>query len=167
MYDENSTRPRLVETQRELRGHDFLPSDAELAEIPGVYATEDTPGPLKKIRLHYFTAVADWWLTEVWLEDAGDDVDPPLWMAFGYVRFASIPDGAEWGYVSLNELEQLKVTHRPTDDPILTVLTDVGLVVPKVIIVERDLSWEPRLAHEVIPGIPAPNATDEEGAIDD
>ncbi|MEV6817812.1 hypothetical protein AB0M72_03560 [Nocardiopsis dassonvillei] len=159
MYDENSKRKiaRLVETQRELRGHDFLPSDAELAKIPGAYETEDVRESFKKVHLHYFTASVDWWLVEVWQENAGVTEEPPQWMGFGYTRFANHPEGAEWGYISLNELEGLNVQKRPdSSDPLLLTLVELGLLVPTPIIVERDLNWKPKLAHKAIPGIPAP-----------
>ncbi|WP_159944785.1 MULTISPECIES: hypothetical protein [unclassified Nocardiopsis] len=155
MYDENAKREiaRLVETQRKLRGHDFLPSDAELAKIPGAYETEDVRESFKKVHLHYFTPGADWWLVEVWQENAGTTGEPPLWMGFGYTRFASMPDGAEWGYVSLNELEELNVRPQlPAPPPYPQAYV---AIVPQII-VERDLNFTPQPAHKCIPGIPAP-----------
>jgi hypothetical protein len=153
MYDENSKRgiARLVETQRELRGHNFLPSDSELAKIPGAYETEDIRESFKKIYAHYFTASADWWLVEIWEEIPGQ------WMGFGYIRLASNPEGAEWGYISLNELEELNIPTRPDpSDPMLVLLVELGVIVPTPLIVERDLHWKPKYAHKAIPGIPAP-----------
>jgi hypothetical protein len=155
MYDENNKRQiaRLVETQRKLRGHDFLPGDAELAKIPGAYETEDVRESFKKVHLHYFVPGGDWWLVEVWQEDAGSDTEPPLWMGFGYTRFASMPEGAEWGYVSLNELEELNV-RPPLPDP--PPYPQAYIAIVPQIIVERDLGFTPQLAHKCIPGIPAP-----------
>jgi hypothetical protein len=105
------------ETQRQRRGHDFLPLSA-LEGVPELYATEDIEAQDKIVALHFFSASGDWWITEVCQsgEDAG--------LAFGYVRFASFPDGAEWGYTWLPELEEVNVHG--------------GLV-----IVERDCYWSP------------------------
>src|ERR1017187_9280595 len=73
----------MTETQRRLRGHDFLPPPDERREIPGERATERVPLAEKVIRIHYFCASADWWITEIWPEDG-------QWMAFGYAQFASM-----------------------------------------------------------------------------
>ena len=109
----------MTDTQRRLRGHDFLPPPAERRQIPGERKTERVPLAEKPISLHYFCASADWWIAEIWPEDG-------QWMAFGYAQFASMPECAEWGYISLNELEELRVMAGP---------------IP--IIVERDLHWTP------------------------
>jgi hypothetical protein len=109
----------MTETQRRLRGHDFLPPPGERGRIPGERATEGVPLAEKVIRIHYFCASADWWIAEIWPEDG-------LWMAFGYAQFASMPECAEWGLISLNELEELRV-----------------MAGPLPIIVERDLYWTP------------------------
>jgi len=109
-----------VDTQRERRGHDFLSDADTLGKIPVLYGTEDTPAEDKIIWLHYFSAASDHYVAEVgWDEDAG------AWLAFGYAIFTGFPEGAEWGYLSLNELEEVNAHG--------------GLV-----IVERDLHWEPR-----------------------
>lgn len=99
----------MNETLRQRRGHKFC----DYTGIPGLYETEDTSLDEKVIYAHYFCANADWWVAEV---------DPRTNTAFGYVRFMDYPDGAEWGYFSLAELESV----------------NFGLV-----IVERDLDWEP------------------------
>jgi len=108
----------MTETQRTRRGHDFLPPAAELAQIPGLYETDGIPAEAKLIPLHYFCAAGDWWVAEI-----GEEDGEPI--AFGYVKLAAYPEGAEWGYTPLAELEQVNVHH--------------GLV-----IAERDLFWEPR-----------------------
>lgn len=159
MYDQ--TRHgwrRMVESNRARRGHDFLPSDAELSKIPRCYDTEEVPESFKTIHLHYFVGGADWWLAEAWQDEAGSEAEPPLWMGFGYTRFANNPQGAEWGYIDLQELETLTIDPKPAegDDPVLTILTLLDIVVPVPVVVERDLHWTPKAAHEAIPGIPAP-----------
>lgn len=109
----------MSETQRARRGHDFMPP-ADL-EVPALYATDGTPAEAKLILLHYFSAAGDWWIAEL---------DQETGLAFGYARLAAFPEGAEWGYVSLPELEAVNAHH--------------GLV-----IVERDLDWTPRKFGEI------------------
>jgi hypothetical protein len=113
------------ETQRERRGHAFLPPPDELAVMPKLYQTEPVGAADKIIVVHYFAASADWWLAEI----EPDHEDGPL--GFGYVRYQSMPEGAEWGYVSLAELEQVNAHG--------------GLV-----IVERDLHWRAGKFSEVV-----------------
>jgi hypothetical protein len=117
--------PAPVETQRERRGHDFYPSAAELATLPRFYATADTPIEAKVLHLHFFLpgTGCDWWIAEY---------RPESREAFGYVSLG-IPCCAEWGYFSLDELEQLA--------------TSGGQVV------ERDLHWTPTPALDAkLPG---------------
>jgi hypothetical protein len=106
----------VIETQRERRGHQFIPPN--VAELPKLYATEHTKEADTEIVVHYFCAAGDWWLAEIDPEHE----DGPL--GFGYCRLGVDPSAAEWGYVSLTELETLNVHH--------------GLV-----IVERDCHWVP------------------------
>lgn len=101
-----------TETQRGRRGHDFYPDTT----IPALYATEDTPAADKTIHAHYFAGGSDWWIAEY---------DPETGMAYGYARIGGLADCAEWGYISLPELETINVRG--------------GLIV-----VERDLHWIPR-----------------------
>jgi hypothetical protein len=68
----------------------------------------------KVLHLHYFAAACDWWIAAY---------DPATGTAFGYASLGD-PQNAEWGYVHLPELQQVKVGH--------------GLL-----IVERDLDWPP------------------------
>jgi len=106
----------VEETQRKRRGHAFLPPKAVLDKIPALYGTDSVPAEDKIVWLHYFSAASDHYITEL---------DPETGEAFGYAKLASFPEGAEWGYVYLPELEQVNVSH--------------GLV-----IVERDMHWEPK-----------------------
>ena len=61
------------------------------------------------------------------------EFNPEDRIAFGYVRLGGQPEGAEWGYVDLDELAQVYVA--------------------PLVIVERDLGWRPRPAGEVIPDL--------------
>ena len=103
----------MQETQRKRRGHNFVPPKS--VHVPKLYETERVPMQERMIPVHYFCASGDWWIAEA---------DFSTGEAFGYVKLASYPDGAEWGYIDLNELEALNVHH--------------GLV-----IVERDCYWTP------------------------
>lgn len=104
-----------TETQRLRRGHDFYPPAD--ATVPRLYETEGQPFAEKVLHLHYFAGGCDWWLAEY---------DPSEGLGFGYACLGD-PDNAEWGYVSLPELEGVNLHD--------------GLV-----IVERDLHWSPSVA---------------------
>jgi hypothetical protein len=138
-----------MDWQRGQRGHDFLPADEALSTIPGAYDSEHVPAEDKTIWLHYFSAASDHYLAEVWHEP-GQDGEPGQWMAFGYASLAAFPEGAEWGYINLDELEQLRV-----EDP-------RGLPV----IVERDLNWEPKKFSEIVPARTEPGNTGRDLALD-
>jgi hypothetical protein len=110
--------PKLAETQRARRGHDFYPPPELAATLPAFYATEGDDLEAKVLHAHYFLApVGDWWVAEY---------RPETGEAFGYVSLG-MPGCAEWGYFALDELERLNTR---------------GMVV------ERDLHWTPTLAHE-------------------
>ncbi len=109
----------LTETQRKRRGHAFYPPESLV--IPGLYNSGKGSVQDTKIVVHYFCASGDWYVAEL-NRETGE--------AFGYVRLAAYPEGAEWGYFSLPELEQVNTAN--------------GLV-----IVERDMHWTPRRFSEV------------------
>jgi hypothetical protein len=123
-----------MDSQRQDRGHRFLPPPEVLSQIPGARQTESTAAEDKTIWLHYFSAASDHYIAEVWQEPESQG-EPARWMGFGYARFAAFPDLAEWGYIDLDELEQVRV-----DGP-------GGLPV----IVERDLAWQPKPFREIQP----------------
>lgn len=144
-----------MNSQRGQRGYDFLPTDEALSAIPGAYGSENIPVENKTIWLHYFSAASDHYLAEVWYEpgqegEHGQESEPGQWMAFGYARLAAFPEGAEWGYINLDELEQLRV-----EDP-------RGLPV----MVERDLGWEPKKFSEIAPAHKEPGNTGHDLALD-
>ncbi len=86
----------LPETQRELRGHDFYPSDIDT--LPRLYSTESVKVADKVIVAHYFVGRCDWWFAEIQSDG----------MAFGYACLGD-PQMAEWGYSHLPELEAIAV----------------------------------------------------------
>lgn len=113
----------MTETQRRRRGHAFLPPKAILDKIPMLYVTEGTPFEDKIIYAHYFSAASDYYIAEL---------DAETGEAFGYAKLAMFPEGAEWGDLDLEELEQ--------------VYAHGGRV-----IVERDMHWKPRKFSEITP----------------
>tara|TARA_R110002051_G_scaffold314950_7_gene392721 strand:- start:5381 stop:6037 length:657 start_codon:yes stop_codon:yes gene_type:complete len=88
---------KLPEVNRRLRGHQFFPN---MKKWPELYATERVPVAEKTIVAHYFGPAGDWYIAEA---------DPETGMAFGYSRLTSQPGTAEWGYINLPELEELRV----------------------------------------------------------
>lgn len=101
-----------AETHRVRRGHDFY--GPELSEAPDLYATEDTAAAEKTVYAHYFLGGCDWWVMET---------DKTNGVAFGFAVLNGDTDNAEFGYITLEELENLLIGY--------------GAVV------ERDLYWEP------------------------
>ena len=88
-------RAPLIETLRRRRGQRFYPS---FKGWPNVGAHADTPLAEIPPRAHYFSPNADKWLAEVY---------PGTGRAWGFARFANMPDSAEWGSVDLTEIEAL------------------------------------------------------------
>lgn len=108
----------MNETQSERRGHAFLPTDTSL---PALYSTEEVRAGNKMLTLHYFIGESHWYLCEL---------DPTTGIGFGWAILSGNIQDAEWGYVSLEELETLNIQ---------------GFVV------ERDTDWNPCPAREVLP----------------
>ena len=106
------------------------PSDIELNKIPRLYETENVPAKDKIIHVHFFLASSDWFICEF----DGDDI------FFGFACLNGWTDLAEWGYISFNELKQLKVE------------APVSIKGQKALIpleVDRDLNWISRNAFNV------------------
>ena len=122
-----------IEVRRRERGHDFYPPARQLGAIPPLYGTDGAPNKDKVVHLHYFTGGNDWWVVEY---DRAEN------LAFGYVCLGD-PDMAEWGYISLAELEELYIEGRSERQP------DGRVMFRAPVVVERDLSWSPRPFGEV------------------
>jgi hypothetical protein len=120
----------MDETQRRLRGHAFAPPKAILNRIPPLNATDGTPAADKVIHAHYLSAGTDSYLTE--LEQREEDGH---WIAYGYAVHAGHPEGAEWEYSELTEME----ASRGRSGQGLPLLT------------ERDMGWQPKPFREAIP----------------
>ncbi len=74
------------------------PSAERLARIPRLFETENVPLKDKLVYLHFFIGSADWYICEY----DGEDI------FFGYADLGD-PEMAEWGYISLSELKQIKL----------------------------------------------------------
>ena len=82
------------------------PSSEELAKIPAFYSTEEVPLKEKIIHMHFFLGGCDWYAAEY-------DVEKQLF--FGFAILNNDYDMAEWGYFSLEELSELKVSFLEVD----------------------------------------------------
>ena len=74
------------------------PTPEQLSKLPRLYQTENIPLKSKPIYLHCFVGGCDWFISEYDGED----------LFFGYA-IVNDPDMAEWGYVSFQELKNLKI----------------------------------------------------------
>jgi hypothetical protein len=103
---------------RQRRGHDFYPP--ETVTVPALGDTDGVDFPEKMLVMHYFVGGSDWWIAEA-DEDTGE--------AFGYACLNGDAEMAEWGYISLVELERIRVGALSA-------------------VIERDVAWRPRKASE-------------------
>ena len=76
-----------------------VPSKERLDRIPRLYATEGIPLGEKTIHLHFFLGGCDWYIAEYDGED----------LFWGYAILNADYQNAEWGYISFQELKDLKV----------------------------------------------------------
>lgn len=96
-----------------------VPTPEMLAKIPKLYETEEIPLKDKLIHLHFFIGGCDWYIAEF----DGDDL---FW---GYAILNGDYQNAEWGYISFNELKEVKVRG--------------------VIEIDCDLHWKVKKASEI------------------
>src|SRR5512139_3918277 len=75
------------------------PTEAQLANLPRLYQTENTPLKDKPIYLHFFIGGCDWYVAEYDGED----------LFWGYAILNSDFEMAEWGYISFQELKSLRI----------------------------------------------------------
>jgi hypothetical protein len=76
-----------------------MPSRRRLAAIPKFYETEDTPLMDKRIHLHFFIGGCDWYIAEYDGED----------LFWGFACLNGDLQNAEWGYISYQELKEIKI----------------------------------------------------------
>ena len=81
------------------------PSQERLDQIPRLYETEGTPLGDKLIYLHFFLGGCDWYIAEY----DGEDI------FFGYAILNGDIINAEWGYISFNELKNIKFSFAEVD----------------------------------------------------
>lgn len=87
--------------------------------MPSLYSTEKVPLEEKFINLHFFINGCDWYMVEY---------DPDDRLFFGFAILNGDLRNAEWGYISFDDLCQIRVG--PVE-------------------VDRDLFWIRRQAREV------------------
>ncbi len=96
------------------------PSEDDLGKIPPLYAAQNTPWEDTVIYEHFFLGGCDWYVSEYSATDR---------LFFGYAILNDDLDNAEWGYVSFDEMREVR--------------TRQGIEV------DRDLYWKPRKASNV------------------
>lgn len=77
----------------------------DLKNTPKLNSQDGVSDPMVFVHLHGLSG--DWWLTE--LSDDGQ-------LGFGYVRLSAMPDCAELGYISIDELQQVTDVYQQTGD---------------------------------------------------
>ena len=82
------------------------PTDEELATLPPFYSSEKTPIQEKMIHMHFFIGGSDWYAAEY---------NPEERNFFGFVILNNDYQMAEWGYFSLDELCDIKVSYLEID----------------------------------------------------
>jgi len=106
------------------------PTARQLAAIPPLYSSEETPTNEKVIHAHFFVGGCDWWISEY---------DPKRGLMFGFCNLND-PQNAEWGYVDLAELKTVRVKQK---------IKVGGTVMAFPVEVEFDLHWKPKPFAEV------------------
>jgi len=125
--------PLFADRHARERGHRFFPRQSVLKQIPNLYKTDAQPIGSRMVYLHYFSVAADFWIVEL---------DQSTGEGFGYVSLGE-PDMAEWGGLSLPELQDIYVPFQ---------LVPPNMIRPPII-VERDLYWTPKPAKDCkLPG---------------
>lgn len=82
------------------------PTEIQLKKLPEFYSTEDVSLKDKMIHMHFFIGGSDWYVAEYSSEE---------WIFFGFAILNSDYEMAEWGYFSLKELNEIKVTFLEVD----------------------------------------------------
>ena len=96
------------------------PSEKQLEKLPPHYETQNVSADDTLIYMHFFLAGCDWYMAEY---------DAQQRTFFGYAILNNDLQNAEWGYVSFDELREVR--------------TRQGIEV------DRDLYWTPKRASEI------------------
>lgn len=112
----------------EVRGYRLVEAGES---FPDLYTSEEVKAGDKQVVARFFLGSSQWWLVEA---------DLSTGVAFGYVVLSDNLVDAEWGYFSLNELEDLRIVKpQPSGEGVF------------VWLVERDKEWVSSSAREVLP----------------
>ena len=95
------------------------PTEKQLSRIPAFYLTENISLKEKMIYMHFFLGGCDWYAAEY---------SPEEQLFFGFAILNNDYEMAEWGYFSLKELCEIKVSF---------------------VEVDRDLHFEPTKAKDI------------------
>lgn len=76
-----------------------MPTEKDLAKIPGLYKTEEVPLKDKLIYLHFFIGGSDFYIAEYDGED----------LFWGFAILNNDYEMAEWDYISFTEMKAIKV----------------------------------------------------------
>ena len=95
------------------------PSTEELSRVPVFYSSEEVPLKEKMIYMHFFIGGCDWYAAEY---------SPDEQLFFGFAILNGDLENAEWGYFSLRELCEIRLSF---------------------IEIDRNLFWEPKRAVEI------------------
>lgn len=82
------------------------PTKADLASMPKLGETDGKSNATTIVQGHFFVAGCDWFVTEY---------DPVDRLFFGFAILNGDYQMAEWGYISLTELEELNVSFMQVD----------------------------------------------------
>ena len=77
-----------------------VPTAKQLSKISELYSTEKIPLRDKKIYLHFFLRDCDWYIAEF------DEENGLFW---GYAILNGDLQNSEWGYISYQELKDIKI----------------------------------------------------------
>lgn len=82
------------------------PTHEELNKLPHFYSSENIPLKEKMIHMHFFIGGCDWYTCEYSQEEE---------IFFGFAILNNDYEMAEWGYFSLKELSELRVSFLEVD----------------------------------------------------
>lgn len=74
------------------------PTKEQLEKVPKLYAQDGKHTADKLLYLHFFVGACDWYVTEFDRDDT----------FFGFAILGGDSQNAEWGYISYNELKEIK-----------------------------------------------------------
>lgn len=82
------------------------PTEKQLSKVPVFYSTENVLLKEKLVHMHFFIGGSDWYAVEY---------SPEEGLFFGFAILNNDYEMAEWGYFSLQELSELKMSFLEVD----------------------------------------------------